>query len=444
MRLTEAAELADQAADASLCMMSTVRGHRRTRGWAAIFIGLVVVACAGETSDSAATDAPTTVAESSTQTVSPQPSGTVTSSSPSPSGRSSPVWQRVAEFGEPAGFTMATELVRGETGYLAIGQRTEGAAGGAPGFGPVATYLWASADGEAWEELPTPPGLEGALPTALITTPEREFVIYSSTPTGPEATWELLSLRSNDGRTWEPFESGLAPGTSVVQVVHGSGGYLLMEQTPGQDAGLWLSQDGLTWEQVHRFEQTERFMQVSDIGAGEEGFVAIGQRIELDTTWQRFTVASADGREWVESLEPFGPQNPDYRPDGFVSSLGPDWIAVLPNRDESVQFWVSANGLAWEPAGTIPDVGTSFGWIPELVEADGRLFFSPYVFAPDGPPGVWTSTDGHAWAEIETDFMPVLGDVIAGPDRLILVGGMRLENRDMRAAFWYRSLEDAP
>ena len=87
-------------------------------------------------------------------------------------------------------------------------------------------------------------------------------------------------------------------------------------------------------------------------------------------------------------------------------------------------------------------MGISFGWMPELAEADGQLFFSPYVFAPDGPPGVWTSTDGHAWAEIETDFMPILGDVIAGPDRLVLVGGMRLENRDLRAAFWHRSLED--
>ena len=139
---------------------------------------------------------------------------------------------------------------------------------------------------------------------------------------------------------------------------------------------------GWSWEEVHSLADASHVVGVEDIGAGEEGFVALGVRVALDNTWERFALASADGREWAEAPQPFGVEDQHYRPQPVIAPSGPDWIAATAQRDDTVQIWFSANGLDWTPAAVIRGVKTTQAWAPVLVGADRHSSSHRPVYFP--------------------------------------------------------------
>jgi hypothetical protein len=185
------------------------------------------------------------------------------------------------------------------------------------------------------------------------------------------------------------------------------------------------------------------------LGAGDDGFVAVGTRTGESGTEEPFAIASGDGRAWFEADSPPGAAV-------AVAPLGGDWLAV--SRDPSValglpaeaEVWSSANGLSWTPIGGYAlgtaersDVGCSE--LPEWLFAAGRWLVSGTMLSfgcSEG--GVETkgtqliSLDGVDWVALPFGAPAVeagLGTRIAGAievdGRLLLVG-----ERDRVATFW--------
>ena len=210
-----------------------------------------------------------------------------------------------------------------------------------------------------------------------VTDPQRENV----EDVGPITGWE-----SADGSSWRPFEAGLPVGHTLQHLEHGASGYLAalwnnMEGSPQ----LWLSADGRYWEQVYAGSNGEY---VSDIDAGDEGFVVVGGRASGNAS-TAFVIASADGREWVTASSP---------PEGVshVVAVGPDWVATGQgnlaevSKDSDTPVWFSSNGLDWSEVGRIPlrsvdlfgDGSFCNEWMSELLEANGLLIASLTLSGP--------------------------------------------------------------
>jgi hypothetical protein len=373
---------------------------------------------------------------------SPSPSAQASNPTPVVSAPSGPptAWTRVAAFGDATAVHTAREVVHGRAGFLAIGERLEEFEGG-----PRVTqrYMWASPDGLAWEEIEMPAQLTNGSVRALVTTPDGDYVLYVDLPTAQPGIRTLTARRSSNGRTWGAVDTGLPPGLYINSIDRGQPGYLLVGNQTG-NLSLWLSGDGVAWEQVREFSQEPTAVDIRDAGAGDEGFVIFGVRTDRVTSqYQRFTLASSDGREWVDTRAPFGPDPQDYRPDVRVTGFGPDWIATVASKDDSARLWFSADGITWKPLGQIDRVGSTLVWDPILATADGRLFFSASgnQFPPQSAvAGAWTSADGATWEAIDLGGTAYLGDVAEGGGVVVLAGTVAAQDRrSSLAALWVQA-----
>ena len=349
-------------------------------------------------------------------------------------------WRTVATFGAGGGWDYATAVVRSGETFLAVGFRME--PGNKVGYNYVQGHQWTSSDGQSWTEVP--PGTEFDVDLFfvqdVVAGPSGSFIAYLSVSYALDSgSTKNAVRRSTDGRTWQEADTDLDPGLQITKVVRGAHGYLLLAQSLGTEPSLWLSADGLQWEEVYRFSDATHIVGLDDIGAGDEGFVAFGVRVALDGTWERFAFASADGREWVNASQPFGAEDPQYRPPLVIAPLGPDWIAATAQRNDGAQIWFSANGLDWAPAAEIGGVSITQAWAPVLVGAGQHLFFSPSGEFPTSmvrPPGIWSSIDGRNWTLLDLGDAAVVRGAASGPAGLVLAGLTIPSADESKATFW--------
>lgn len=337
-------------------------------------------------------------------------------------------WTLVHEFGDGSQRWTAGEIAFGDAGFLAIGRRYEGGDGGPR----IAEYaMWQSTDGREWTEVEYPsPGDGGSYdPAALTAADDGSYILHARRfiPEVPEAP--QISLRSTDGQTWEPIETGLPPDMFVQSVEEGGpSGYLLVGGQGAQmNPTLWLSSDALTWELVHEFSQDEQYVQLYGSDAGPEGYVVIGRRIEPDSSsYERFAFASADGREWVERAAPFGEDDQTFIWDVPVTSHGGNWLATLGDRNDVITLYSSADGLEWTAGGTIQGPQRSLA-SPGLFEEIGdELIYSPGATVSEfGTPGTFSSTDGTTWSPVEAFADAFLGQLAVGDGVKAVTGTIR-------------------
>lgn len=341
-------------------------------------------------------------------------------------------WINTATFGQPGGWEDAHSVARGRDNFVALGVRWEPI--NEVGYGPARQRVWISPDGRSWAEVDLAPEFEAARLVDVVPTPDGGFAALGS-ELGPEGREPFAAVwRSIDGQAWEKVESGLPQVLQLEKVVRGAAGYLLLApQMANADPTLWFSHDALAWEEVEHYSQEGGYVKLDDIGAGDEGFVAFGIRQPVvGGEWERFAVASADGREWIDSPLPFGDEDPDSQPEASIAALGGDWIVALPGS--STQIWFSANGLDWEQRGSVEGNGV-------LQAIDGRLFLSPDAGVPYGGPGVRSSVDGRDWEELDLDGRASIGAVATGPLGPVLVGSISSGGFEASASFWLRPEE---
>ena len=391
----------------------------------ALSILAILLAACGTTSGSPVGEAPSPT-EPASPSVEPSPSESPADEE-TPSVAAPDDWTLVHSFGDGSTRWTAGEIAWGDAGFIAIGRRYEGGEGGPR----IAEYsMWRSADGQTWTEVAYPtPDEGGSYDVAALTGAEDGSYVLHALQFNPEVTeTALVSLRSTDGATWEPVETGLPSDMFVQSIEEGPSGNLLVGGQGGQtNPTLWLSSDALTWELVHEFSQDEQYVQLYGADGGAEGYVVIGRRIELDSSsYERFAFASADGREWVESPAPFGPDDQAFIWDVAVTSHGGNWLATLGDSADTITLWSSADGLEWSEAGTLQGLERSLA-SPGLFEEIGdELIVSPGATVTEfGTPGAWSSSDGTTWSPVDLGAEASLGELAIGDGVLAMTGTIR-------------------
>ena len=382
-------------------------------------ISLLVAACAAETPAASPSDAPApSVSPSEPAPTSPEPT------SPEPTAPVAPEdWTQVHTIGDGSTRTVAGEIAWGNAGFLAVAREFEGGEGGPR----ITGYsMWRSADGQTWTEVTYPAPDAGSYDLASLSgAADGSYVLHTLQFTPDVVGSPLVSLRSTDGETWEPLETGLPEDMYIQAIEEGPAGYLLMGgQGAETNPTLWLSDDALTWELVHEFNQDEQFVQLHDGDGGAEGYVVIGRRIEPDSSsYERFAFASADGREWFETAAPFGPDDQSYVWTVGVSSLGGDWLATLGRRDAPTSLWSSADGLSWTESGSLDHPEGSVATPGLFEEVGDELIFAPNATVTfDGTPGIWSSADGTTWSPIDLGADAWIGELAVSDGVVAMTG----------------------
>ncbi len=293
--------------------------------------------------------------------------------------------------------TVGSHITDGRAGLLAV--VTDWIPTSQPGPGLPEYSLWHSANGTEWREIEFPADGMDIRVTSLYAATDGSYVLHGSRSKTDAPYFETFALQSANGSTWEQVATGLPEVIYIQAVESGPFGHLLVGgQGAETNPTLWLSADGVTWEIVHEFQQDTHTVQIHDADGGQQGYVVIGRRIEPDgTAYRRFAFASADGREWSNVDQPFGPDDQASVFQANVSSLGPDWVATLGHRDAPTAIWFSANGLQWSEVASVTHGPSTIAAL--LEEVHGKLIFSPGAGVWDGTAGVWSSQDGVSWTE---------------------------------------------
>lgn len=314
---------------------------------------------------------------------------------------------------------------------------------------PLEGRVWHSTDGRSWEDATPPDTFADAMLNHIFVTADDALIVIGAVAegdTGRPAAWE-----SADGITWSPTSLPFPSNASVTELEVVERGHLAL-LVAGEEEDLWLSADGRTWEMVRAAEAGESFL---DVGAGDDGFVAVGARSDGDAT-ETFAIASSDGQEWIEaSAPPMGAssvvaQGGDWIASGRVDAidvLGAGCLADPP--DERV--WSSQNGLEWTEIGSIRWSGDTIEvecwYLAGELRAAGSWLISSTRASPGPccdiiltPDEQRVSSDGAFWellpfpaADRENGVLgSSVNDAVVNGAMLILVGESGSE-----AAFWF-------
>jgi hypothetical protein len=363
--------------------------------------------------------------------VTPEPSESAASSAaptaePSPSGPATVPdgWTDVASFAEPGRRYTLGDLVAWSDGLVAVGTRYDDEARSV--FGPPPPHagrVWRSTDGTSWTDA-TPDGTFDQVELMqLFETNDGALIVIGAIWDGPDpraAAWE-----SDDGEAWAPVQlDGIPADYGLTEVASGARGHM---------SGGHFSADGRTWE--------ETIADVTDVAAGDEGFVATTFPEGAETGQ---IVASSDGLEWFDATEP---------DDGsfLAAPRGGDWIATTTTFGDgavSVATWGSANGLDWSRLGEmeLESVEMSDTSCPEVpgvlhglqsVTIVGTTLGACGEGAVVAAGGSYASVDGAEWTRLPFgDQAYAAGAVMVG-DRIVIATDARTNQADvMGVTFW--------
>ena len=276
-----------------------------------------------------------------------------------------------------------TLLTRRGDGFVAIGVDT----------------IWTSPDGIAWHVAATT-GIDGVV-VDFVERSDGSLLAFGYADGEPIDA--LLTWSSPDGVTWREADAGLPQSSVFVDIARGDLGYLLAAHALSNDGGpnpyqLWYSPDAVSWELVRDSEVVDEA--ISAVGAGPQGFVAVGQQGWQSNDFRAFVVASSDGRNWIDAPADDGILS-EVGSLWTIAPLGGDWLtAPLTVGTEMPVLW-SANGLEWKRLTSMPiersDVGAMLSFF-----SDGLRIYSDLVDGGGRPLGrsvLWTSVDAVDWTE---------------------------------------------
>jgi hypothetical protein len=332
---------------------------------------LVLASCAPAPASSvSASSAPVAVSPSGTPAVTSSNAPTPAASNASPS----PMAVALGVEGDAPQF-----LTSRRTGVFALGVK----------------HAWVSDDGLAWDlsEASLPDGVV----VRLIERGDATLLAfgYASGPSGEFRTWT-----SADGGNWQAADVGLPSAFIFLDIGRGERGYVLVGRAILDGASpeqLWFSPDAINWEPMYSTSDDES---LAAIGAGPEGFVAVGQQGFRTGPPRAFALASADGREWFRAAE-----GSALATAGSLWSVVPlegDWVTSPATVGTDLPILWSPNGLDWEDRTSLPIERVDTGVIASLMSNGSRLYAA--VADGGGQPVssvLLTSLDGITWSETE-------------------------------------------
>lgn len=245
-------------------------------------------------------------------------------------------WIEAARFSREGRRYLLGDLVAWSDGLVAVGTRYDEEARAA--FGPPPRHkgrVWRSDDGTDWTDATPEDIFEQVELMHLFEADDGALVVVGNVWSDLEATSAAWETR--DGETWTPVTlDGLPADGAVTKVASGARGHLAM--VAGDEVAAYRSADGRTWEPT-----LTGAAGVSEVGAGDDGFVATASR--ADGAPRTRSLASADGVEWLDATGPEG----DW---GLVAPRGGDWFSITTTFDGGLT-WASSDGLDWNRLGEV-------------------------------------------------------------------------------------------
>jgi hypothetical protein len=335
---------------------------------------------------------------------------------------------------------MVEHVARLADGWVAVGVDY---LPGLPLLGPTPPHearAWTSRDGRSWEHVELGPEFENVTIRALVRRGDGSLMAIGERGIIGEHgidEFDPAAWTTSDGISWAEVDP---PIGGVSKLEQGAKGILaVLGPSFSSDAyEVWHSSDGEAWEVVHSGEAD-----YVDIGAGDEGFAAVGRIGGEDG--RPFTIASGDGRVWIEG------QTPPFGRYLEVASHGGDWI-VVDDPGGIAPTWFSANGLDWTAHGKIPFRTITVAsqecreYRRQLTSAGPWLVTTTELAYPCSEGGYvvhgtqYLSVDGASWQPIplaegtpgENRSGSSISDAVATDGALIIVG-----EENGAAAFWF-------
>ena len=261
---------------------------------------------------------------------------------------------------------------------------------------------------------------DGAHLFAATTLPDGAAAIYGYVDRDPDPNMEEIEAaawRSMDAKTWTRFELVLparpdaeTPSYRTIgAIASGAGGYLTVDGYATEEGLVDLvlySSDGARWEVAAHFgpDGSGWTDGLRDYAAGDEGFVLVGERYEIDAEQRVYLPivrASADGRTWIDADPEAMPEGPNL----LVAAVEGDWIATQTDFEAGTDVtWFSHDGVTWEERASLdvpdPPGSEEFGEgnvsvIGTIIEAGDRAIISgAHVYCCHSPwyaAGIWSS-----------------------------------------------------
>jgi hypothetical protein len=290
-------------------------------------------------------------------------------------------------------------VTEGGPGYVAVGMGCE------DDTAPCAAYptVWTSIDGTEWTRSGPDPVVFGESGAMLDVIETQHGLLAAGTigSDGPDGAYLSAPAvwLSQDGLTWERVLDGeptdvstISPGINAL--TEGPDGRVLavgeIMATDGTlMAGVWMSNDGRTWEHVNDpalVTRTGKHLAMFDVVHGPTGFVAVGNEGNADAaiwhsidglTWTRVdTTAQAFGG--TESLSGVAATE-----DGFVVTGDHGFTTTM---NSHVRLWTSPDGLIWNRVLDLGDGNTM-----AVVATESVTVLSGGIFVDDDAhSSVWT------------------------------------------------------
>jgi hypothetical protein len=260
--------------------------------------------------------------------------------------------------------------------------------------------VWTSGDGLVWARVPDEAGVFAG----------RTILSAAAGPHGLVALGGRGHVwTSPDAATWnrvDTYALAIEEQSSSMAAVTPGGPGLVAVGSAGEDAAVWVSSDGQTWQRLALDGEDSRGSYMEDVAAGEIGLVAVGEDVRRSATGIWF---SPDGLEWTKAPydeSVFGGEG--NHADGVIESAS--GMAVIGHYDleeddsyNDLAVWLSNNGLDWSRlphdeevfgAGTIEvDAVTKLG---SKIVAMGMYLRDENAEDPDDG-AVWVSETGTDW-----------------------------------------------
>ncbi len=427
-----------------------------------LILAAVLVLAAACTGGQAATTSvttstpPTTTSTTTTSTTTTSTLPVTTTMAPLPEG----TWHKVLHdydiFGAGGGDQTIWSVTTWEHGLVAVGESSNG----------INAAAWFSADGITWGRAPhNDPAFGGLGFQQMRSVTSFEGRLFAVGQDGSRGYAEAAVWTSEDGISWErvPHNEEVfgGHGDQVMRSVTAWAGGLAAAGTDhsgdNDDAAIWTSTDGITWERVPHDDFIFGgflYQGISSIVAWNDGLVAVGTD-QIAGDEDAVVWISSDGVTWEwapHDEEVFGGDEDQ----GMTSVAAWSGRLVAVGYDTSggdldAVVWVSSDGITWE---RVPQDEDAFGgdgdqYMSSVAVWDSGLVAVGYASSgQDRDAAVWFSTDALHW-ERTSDDESALGDdqdqalwsVVGWNDGLVAVGeeqvGWNYLSAAMDAAVWY-------
>lgn len=301
-------------------------------------------------------------------------------------------WSRLAED-DPAlnlGAILMYGVTDGGPGIVAVGMGCEDDLEGCVPYPTV----WTSADGSSWDRSAADPDVFGDRGALLDVVATEHGLIAAGGFYTTEGETELIQPTvwlSPDGIEWEQVWQGEAYDFTTAPVITGfqalaadAIGTVVGVGPAVNDQGdfvgaIWTSTNGREWERIDQNSPvfasgTDAYVAIQDVGAGPGGFVAVGTDGGTEVAiWH-----SPDGFAWNRA----DTSNQPFEYIGTLSSvdaLDTGWIAAGPHGfadpvGGTVTLWISPDGLNWDRVHSIdPGYATSVVAIESGIAVAGAM-----------------------------------------------------------------------